>query len=127
MTEPISTGLATTLAGGGVITTIGLFFGVDPIALFCAFMGTIIAHGLTPKIALSYETVKQALAWALVAMVFGTLGGMIAEVVVENHYSGFKDVPHVAAVGFPSLILAFASRPILSKGLKLLSDWKLNK
>jgi hypothetical protein len=128
MAEPIiTTGLSATVASGGIVTAIGLFLGVDPIALFCAFIGAVVWHGVHPSIDVNYESIKVAFFWLLVSMTFGTLGGMIAEVYIQNNHASFKNMPHVAGVGLPALLLAFSCRPILARGIRFIKEASINK
>lgn len=125
MPDPITHLTAsTTLASGGIVTTIGVMLGVDPIAMFCAFMGAIVWRGWQPKIAPTFDDVYKAFSWAICSMVLGTLGGMGSEFYVIRHYEMLKGIPHVVSIGLPAFILSLAANIIVTAILDMAKRWK---
>lgn len=119
--------LPSAATSGGIVYAIGMSLGVDPVAIFCSFMGALAWIGIQPKIELSFFEIHKAFWWAVIAMVLGTLGGMAAGVYILNNIESIKEVPHVAAVGLPSFMLALVSSPAVTKGLKYIKNWKEDK
>lgn len=115
---------SSTLASGGIITTIGLALGVDPAALVCAFLGALVWRGIQPKIVPNFDEIYRAFSWAVVSMVLGTLGGMAAETAIHHYYEIFKQAPHVSTVGLPAFIVSFVANPMTIWAMKRFSEWR---
>ncbi len=115
---------APTIASGGIITTIGIALGVDPIAMFCAFMGAVAWRGWQPKIAPTFDEIYRAFSWALAAMVLGTLGGMGTEFYINAHYDHFKGIPHVVTVGLPAFTVSIATNILVTSLFSIIKTWR---
>lgn len=116
---------SSTLASGGIITTIGLALGVDPAAMVCAFLGALVWRGIQPKIVPNFDEIYRAFSWAVASMVMGTLGGMGAESALHHYYEALKNVPHISIVGLPAFIISFVANPVATYGLKRIREGKL--
>lgn len=114
-----------TAASMVTLGAIGHTLGIDPAAMFYAFMGAVCWRAIQPRLAPSFDVITNALGWAVAATLFGSLAAIWAEAIALHYCSeAFKHVPRAVMVGLPAFILSFFVVYLFKKITKLIADWK---
>lgn len=125
MPDPITHVVSPTVAtSGGIVGGISMALGVDPAALFLAFLGALVWQGVQPKVAPTFTSIRTAFSWSVASMVLGTLGGMGAAYLLKEYHPQSQGMPDVVAIGIPSFLLSLGANPIVMWLLDRLKEWR---
>lgn len=109
------------------LAAIGSALGLDPAALFWAFMGAVCWRAVQPRIAPTFDEISRAFGWATMAMIFGSLGSVVAVTIIMAKFDLTRGVHEPALLGLTATLLGFFCTPFLLKIGELIKHWRAPK
>ncbi len=106
------------------LAAIGQALGIDFVALFWAFMGAVVWRALQPRIAPNFDAISTAFGWAMAAMILGSLGGILASLVLVHFFPYLESASHPTIVGLPAFLLSILCSPIILKASEQIKNWR---
>lgn len=122
-TTPVAVAQATAISMLS-LAAIGQTLGIDFAALFWAFMGAVVWRALQPRIAPNFDAISAAFGWAMAAMILGSLGGILASLVLLHCFPYLAAASHPTIVGLPAFLLSILCSPIILKASEQIKSWR---
>ena len=123
MAEPASHTAAAIAISGVSAGTLSAALGLDPTALFWAFLGAVCSRTIQPRISTLSEII-QAAGYAVISVVLGTLAGPFIGVAGFHYFDFLKEVGMQMAVALPAFSIALVGNEIVVRVVELIRTWR---
>jgi hypothetical protein len=98
--------------------------GLDPVAMFYAFIGSVCWQAMQPKLAPTFNAITTAFGWAVMSLLVGSLGAVGIKQFLIWKFEFTASIDHPVLIGFTALLLGFGCSAIVTKALSLIAEWK---